>query len=246
MKAPQLLWAVALTLGLSACGSVGEILGISSSCSSFNGERDGLSLSISDNDPLMSAGGTYTLSLTTTWLNNDLRRVPINCSVEWITEPAGIVTVEGRGTVTTQQVGAARVTARVGGSGGVKTASVMVGVIPVPTEVEPNNGRINADPIADGQTHYGVRDYAGDEDWFEFTLAPGQGAQVTLQPAIDASASWSWSYSYSGSVRDANDSYVAPVNQTFVHTGAAPALYYVRVAGSGSVPYAVSLDLFTP
>jgi hypothetical protein len=240
------LLIVGVAIALAGCDLLGDVLGVGGGCASYNGELDGFQIAISGWDPILTEGGTHTLELTTTWLNNDLRRVPVNCAVDWVVEPSGVVEVEERGVVTAIGVGAATVTAQVTGSGGLKTASVSVGVVPGLTEVEPNNGMPAANAINDGQTVYGTRDYAGDEDWFAFTLAPGFGAQATLRAAIDTSFSWDWSSSYSGSVRDSSGSYVAGANQAFTHTGAVAATFYVRVSGSGNVPYAVTLDVFGP
>jgi hypothetical protein len=237
-------WCVAAVLigALAGCELVDEALGLTGSCTRYNAPLDQFWLAIDESDVLMPEGSTAELTLTTTWLDSQLRRVPVHCTPTWTVSDDDVVVVLDRGSLSARGVGVAVVTATVTGTGGVKRDSVVVGVIPTVTEVEPNNGPPAANVMADGEVLVGISDYADDEDWFAGDLGPGASGQFTLRPSIEREA-WRWSYWYSGTVWDAADWYVAGANRTFTNTSDAPARYNLRVTGSGTVPYTVRFDV---
>lgn len=228
---------------LTGCEITSDLFGTGMPCSYYNAPEDGFAIRISDSNVVLTVDDVYTLNVDQTWLNSQLQRVAISCAPNWTVEPAGILTVEADGRITTNGTGAVRVTAVVGGSGGTKSDWVAVAVVPVTTESEPNNGIPAADAIADGQTLYGINDYSGDVDWFRAEVPAGQSMQFTLKPSIDLTYGY-WSYSYYGSVYDARGSYVIEANRTVTNTSDVAQSIFLRVQGSGVVPYAVTVNVF--
>lgn len=242
MTVTRWMLSVLLAIGLGGCELVESGLEPRGSCSRFNAPEDQFRLAVAERDVLMSLGSSAELTLTTTWLNDQLRRVPIDCTVTWSVSDEGVVEVVDRGLLIARGTGVATVTANVSGTGGAKSDSVIVGVVPLVTEEEPNNGPPFANVMVDGDERIGISDYSGDEDWFAGDLAPGTSAQFTLRPSISLETP-RWSWTYSGSVRDADGRYLVGANRTFTNTGETTVRFYLRVTGSGDVPYSVRFDV---
>jgi hypothetical protein len=231
-----------LSLFLSACDVIAEYLTGTGPCRRFAAPIDGFSISINDDDFIMNIGSTYELSVSRSWYDSNLDRESLDCDPDWIVDPPGALSVEGT-TVTALSPASVRLTASVTGSGGTYQDYVDILVLPEITESEPNNGTVNADALDPGAEIVGVSNYYDDEDWLEVIVPGGAGFQVTMTQSVP-DPERRWYYSYYGSVYTADERYVGDVNRTYRNSTDNEISLFVRVTGSGQVPYRVRLDLY--
>jgi len=182
-------WAPLAVLLLTSCGALDDFLG-QMPCSFYNGDLDEFRLSVAPSEAIVTLGGSLALAVERSWLDDQLRRRPLSCTLAWVVDPAGLASVDADDVLAVQATGVGTVTARVPGSGGVKQSTMLLAVTPSVTEVEPNNGVPAANLLGDGATLVGRRDYDGDVDWFRTTLPAGASVQFTLTPSIALHGSW--------------------------------------------------------
>jgi hypothetical protein len=245
-RAFRLLAAAGLMLALAACSEIETLFDFSGngSCSRYNGALDRFQMGIDENYLALNVGDTRELTVERSWLNINLERRTLQCALAWSSNPPGVVTAEGT-TVEALAPGTTELTATVTGDGGTVRDSVYILVRPPITEVEPNNGPVNANPLPSGVSVTGRSDYANDQDWFLVTLPPGAGMQVTMTPSL-ANPGNVWSYNYAGAIRDRAGNFLANVNRTYENEGPTTQEVFVVIDGSGAIPYRVRVDVYTP
>lgn len=235
---------VAATASLTSCGEVAEAArNYFGACSTYNDERDGFSMTIPD-EIVVPNGTTGEINMSASWLNEDLRRVSLDCSPTWTVSNPAVVKIEGR-KLTAIAPGIARVTATVTGSETV-TETMWVMVTPPATEQEPNNGTGFAKVLVSQQTDIGFISTSDDIDVYAADIPAGRSYQFTLKsaPAMISGAPF-YVPSFYGSIRNATGAYIGDDNRGYTNTSGQTQRVYFTVNGSSSTkyPYSVTLEL---
>lgn len=219
---------------LSSCGMLEELVpGFSRSCSSYNGDRDSFRISLEHTYWSTEPGVTFTANYDADWLNDDLQRRTLNCSVNWqIADTSVLEAGEADNTFNVLGPGFTEVTATITGSGGAKQVRFEVAAFPLATEMEPNNGTGSANPLVHGSAEHGTIDYSGDVDYFSFTVPAGHSYQIDLSDGVDLSQAEHFRpSSLSGRIEDVTGRWQGEVHRTYTNDLEEDVTLYVVVSG---------------
>lgn len=240
--------ALGLCSVLSSCGtSVGEAVGgYFGACSTYNGSRDGFSLSLGNN-LVADTGQAFDIAVDASWYNSDLRRVNLNCTPSWTISDPSVLSITGK-KATALKPGIVKVTAVVTGDTTV-TDSFWVAVRPRPNEQEPNNGLGFAQPLTVGTSAVGFISTYDDADYYTADIPAGKAFQFTLATTPQPTSSDPFSDpSYQGSVLDANGRDIGDANRGYTNTSGSTLRVYLKVdsystASDTTLPYSLTLEL---
>lgn len=228
-----------------SCGQIAQAANnYFGACSTYNGERDGFSMSVPD-EVVMQPGNVSTINMSASWLNSNLDRVSLDCAPSWTVSDPSVVKIEGR-QLTALSAGVTKITATVTGTRTV-TDTMWVMVTPNATEQEPNNGNGFARVMAGQQTEIGFISTYDDIDVYAADIPAGRSYQFTLgsAPAPVSGAPFSVP-SFYGSIRDSAGAYVGSDNRGYTNASSQTQRVYFTVdssSASTTFPYSVKLDL---
>lgn len=235
-----------VALVLTSCGALQEMadqLTKSGKCSSFNGDRDGFSMSISPDQIALDVGESFDLKINASWYNLDMDREQVNCTPDWTSNPSGALNVNEK-TVVANFSGVHQLIATVTGSGGTKTEKVWVLAAPSINEQESNNGIAFAQNISAGQQIYGRLNDSADIDVFKASIPAGGSYEFKLVPAVTVTNDDPfYAPSYYGDLINSSNGYLGEPNRAYTNTTGSALTVYLEVDGSVNhdIPYRVEL-----